>query len=153
MGLLSSSFHLRQRLTEILFLFRENAAELFPRKVKRAQRELHMMHAVRERIQAKQSRHKKKRSPSNVVRPVIQHDLRSEDFPEELELLGQDVKTFLECLNEFPEFTDEVGDPLETINQSFVLIYVMEAVNASILAFEGDLKVCIGLMPILIRHL
>ena len=35
---------------------------------------------------------------------------------------AEDITTFLECLNEFPEFTDE-------------------AVNASILAFQGDLKV------------
>jgi len=35
--------------------------------------------------------------------------------------LATDVTTFLKCLNEFPEFTDE-------------------AVNASIMSFEGDLK-------------
>ena len=45
-----------------------------------------------------------------------------ETFPEQLELLATEVTTFLRCLNEFPEFTDE-------------------AVNASILSFEGDLKV------------
>lgn len=38
---------------------------------------------------------------------------------------AEDITTFLECLNEFPEFTDE-------------------AVNASILAFQGDLKVGCG---------
>ena len=38
---------------------------------------------------------------------------------------AEDITTFLECLNEFPEFTDE-------------------AVNASILAFQGDLKVGLG---------
>ena len=37
-------------------------------------------------------------------------------------MFAQDVTTFLDCLNEFPEFTDE-------------------AVNAAILALEGDLKV------------
>ena len=36
-----------------------------------------------------------------------------------------EVTTFLNCLNEFPEFTDE-------------------AVNASIRSFEGDLKVGLG---------
>ena len=34
-GILSSAFHLRTRLAAILFLFRENAASLFPRKVSR----------------------------------------------------------------------------------------------------------------------
>jgi hypothetical protein len=41
---------------------------------------------------------------------------------------AEDVTAFLECLNEFPEFTDEV-------------------VNASILAFQGDLKVGLNLPP------
>lgn len=37
-------------------------------------------------------------------------------------MFAQDVTTFLDCLNEFPEFTDE-------------------AVNAAVLSLEGDLKV------------
>lgn len=49
-------------------------------------------------------------------------DLDLEFFPQQLEALAVDVTTFLKCLNEFPEFTDE-------------------AVNASIMSFEGDLKV------------
>jgi hypothetical protein len=43
-------------------------------------------------------------------------------FPEQLESLAADVTTFLNCLNEFPEFTDE-------------------AVNSSISSFQDDLKV------------
>lgn len=49
--------------------------------------------------------------------------LDPEEFPTQIGKLAHDVITFLHCLNEFPEFTDE-------------------AVNASIVAFEGDLKVC-----------
>ena len=48
--------------------------------------------------------------------------LDPEDFPEQLQMFAQDVTTFLDCLNEFPEFTDE-------------------AVNAAVLSLEGDLKV------------
>jgi hypothetical protein len=48
--------------------------------------------------------------------------LDPEDFPGQLGLFAGDVIKFLHCLNEFPEFTDE-------------------ALNASIIAFEGDLKV------------
>lgn len=48
--------------------------------------------------------------------------LDPEEFPTQIGKLAHDVITFLHCLNEFPEFTDE-------------------AVNASIVAFEGDLKV------------
>lgn len=56
-------------------------------------------------------------------RPLVLEKLDREDFPGQLGLFARDVITFLHCLNEFPEFTDE-------------------ALNASILAFEGDLKVC-----------
>ena len=55
-------------------------------------------------------------------RPLVLEKLDREEFPGQLGLFARDVITFLHCLNEFPEFTDE-------------------ALNASILAFEGDLKV------------
>lgn len=55
-------------------------------------------------------------------RPLVLEKLDPENFPSQLELFARDVMTFLHCLNEFPEFTDE-------------------ALNASIVAFEGDLKV------------
>ena len=45
-----------------------------------------------------------------------------EDFPEQMSRFAEDIANFLNCLNEFPEFTDEL-------------------VNASILVFLGDLKV------------
>jgi len=57
-----------------------------------------------------------------VPRPTVSENVDPETFPEQLEFLANEVTTFLRCLNEFPEFTDE-------------------AVNASILSFEGDLKV------------
>ncbi len=38
-AILSSAFHLRERLAQLLFLYQENAADLFPRKV---------LHIVRE---------------------------------------------------------------------------------------------------------
>jgi len=49
-------------------------------------------------------------------------DLDPESFPGQFAGFAQDVVTFLNCLNEFPEFTDE-------------------AVNTSMRAFEVDLKV------------
>ena len=49
-------------------------------------------------------------------------DLEAEDFPVQLEKLSHDMVAFLDCLNEFPEFTDE-------------------AVNAAIISLEGDLRV------------
>jgi hypothetical protein len=53
---------------------------------------------------------------------VTDGDLDPESFPGQFAGFAQDVVTFLNCLNEFPEFTDE-------------------AVNTSMRAFEVDLKV------------
>jgi len=58
----------------------------------------------------------------HVPRPTVSENLDPESFPEQLELLAKEVMSFLRCLNEFPEFTDEV-------------------VNASIMIFDGDLRV------------
>lgn len=111
-GILSSSFHLRERLAQILFLFRENAADLFPRKVHRQPREGVMNPNVRPRRKAKSV---------HIANPAVLDDLDAEDFPDQLQGLAEDVIIFLDCLNEFPEFTDE-------------------GVNTSITSLEGDLK-------------
>ena len=117
-AILSSAFHLRERLAQIAWLFRENAADLFPRKVSHQSLES----AVKPGVLPKRRRARSK-APPHVRRPLVLEKLDREDFPGQLGLFARDVITFLHCLNEFPEFTDE-------------------ALNASILAFEGDLKVC-----------
>ncbi|KAF9482296.1 WD40 repeat-like protein [Pholiota conissans] len=119
-AILSSAFHLRERLAQLLFLYHENAADLFPRKVQ---------HIVRETVPDSPTSNKRKRgfrrvkgkAQLHVPRPQVAENIDPESFPEQLEFLAKEVTTFLRCLNEFPEFTDE-------------------AVNASILSFEGDLK-------------
>jgi hypothetical protein len=121
-GILSSAFHLRERLAHILFLFRENAADLFPAKVQRQPRESSLVQPNMKHFRRHSLRHKHKNPPPHILRPTVDDSLDPEDFPKQLEQLALDVSTFLNCLNEFPEFTDE-------------------AVNASIRAFEGDLKV------------
>lgn len=110
-------------MAQLLVLYRENAADLFPRKVS---------HTPRDSVTAFDAlpgggRKGKRRkwggkAHLHVPRPTVSEDLDPEIFPDHLEALATDVRTFLNCLNEFPEFTDE-------------------AVNASILSFEGDLKV------------
>ncbi|KAI0821946.1 WD40 repeat-like protein [Trametes gibbosa] len=115
-GILSSSYHLRGRLAQILYLFRENAADLFPRKISRQSRE--SISSTNISHFRKGRRH---RAPPHVHNPIVMEKLEPEDFPEQLQMFAQDVTTFLDCLNEFPEFTDE-------------------AVNSAILALEGDLK-------------
>lgn len=49
--------------------------------------------------------------------------MEPDTLPTQFESFAKDVVTFLNCLNEFPEFTDE-------------------AVNQSMRGFEADLKVC-----------
>ncbi|TFY80138.1 hypothetical protein EWM64_g3875, partial [Hericium alpestre] len=116
-GILSSAFHLRERLTQIAYLFRENAADLFPRKVSHQPKES----IVSPNIGPRSRKRARSKAPPHVRRPLIVGDLDPEDFPAQLGWFAREVVTFLHCLNEFPEFTDE-------------------GVNASIIAFEGDLK-------------
>ncbi|TBU39880.1 WD40 repeat-like protein [Dichomitus squalens] len=115
-GILSSSYHLRGRLAQILYLFRENAADLFPRKISHQTRE-----SLTNPQLAQYRKSKRHRVPPHVHNPIVMEKLDPEDFPEQLQMFAQDVTTFLDCLNEFPEFTDE-------------------AVNAAVLSLEGDLK-------------
>ncbi|KAH7928593.1 WD40 repeat-like protein [Leucogyrophana mollusca] len=116
-GILSSAFRLRERLAKILFLFRENAADLFPRKCQRQPRET----LVNPNLMDRRRKAVRQKSSPGRVRPVVDDSLDAECFPEQFESFASDVMTFLNCLNEFPEFTDE-------------------AVNASIKSLEGDLK-------------
>ena len=97
----------------ILHLFRENAADLFPRKVHRRSREELINTHLRPR--------RKQKASAQVASPGLKEDVDVESFPEQLEGFAEDVITFLDCLNEFPEFTDE-------------------SINASIITLEGDLR-------------
>ncbi len=119
-------FQLRDRLTQLSSLFRENAADLYPRKVLRLQRESLVGRSkfTRRRLArlraAPLERCRLGRSGQAGRMELDKLDL--EDFPQQLELFASDLSTFLYSLNEFPEFTDK-------------------AVDAPIIAFEDDLKV------------
>ena len=100
-------------MAQILYLFHENAANLFPRKVRHQDPSAHVP-----------SRTERRRPKPlwNARTPIITEDLDPEDFPKQMSQFAGDIAVFLECLGEFPEFTDEV-------------------VNVSMLAFQEDLKV------------
>ncbi|KAJ7104489.1 WD40 repeat-like protein [Mycena belliarum] len=117
-AILSSAFHLRERIAQMLFLYRENAADLFPRKISHAVRENIVDTKIKGRRRAKVARNS---APPHVARPAIDDSLDLEKFPEQFEALAENIATFGRCLNEFPEFSDE-------------------AINASISSFEGDLR-------------
>ncbi|KAI9509319.1 WD40 repeat-like protein [Russula earlei] len=116
-AILSSAFHLRERLAQIAWLFRENAADLFPRNVSHQS----LDPTVKPDVLLPKRRRARSKTPPHVRRPLVLEKLDPENFPDQFGLFASDVITFLHCLNEFPEFTDE-------------------ALNASIIAFEGDLK-------------
>ncbi|PPQ66008.1 hypothetical protein CVT24_011952 [Panaeolus cyanescens] len=119
-AILSSAFHLRERLAQVLFLYHENAADLFPRKVQHISLDFPNESPTSSRRRRGLKRIKGK-AQLHLPRPIVTHNLDPETFPDQLELLSKEVSTFVRCLNEFPEFTDE-------------------AVNASIMSFTGDLK-------------
>ncbi|CAA7264399.1 unnamed protein product [Cyclocybe aegerita] len=120
-AILSSAFRLRERLAQLLFLYHENAADLFPRKVNHVARDINAESPTASRRRKWGLKRLKGKAQLHVPRPTVSENLDPEMFPNQLEFLAVEVTIFLKCLNEFPEFTDE-------------------AVNASILSFEGDLK-------------
>ena len=50
--------------------------------------------------------------------------LEAEELPKQLKDFADDVTTFLDCLNKFPELSDD-------------------GLNSSIISLEGDLQVCL----------
>jgi hypothetical protein len=99
---------------------------LYPRKIKPPAL-AHALPDVDAKNKASGNRRKnyhlsgKYRAFPHVARPTVDPTIDLEDFPNQFEALAEEVTTFVHCLNEFPEFTDE-------------------AVNTSISSFEGDLK-------------
>lgn len=129
MAILSSAFNLRGRIAQVLVLYRQNAADLFPRKIAHHTRDSLPEPEPKSR-RRRRGRVVKSKTPAHAVRVTVNESLDPEFFPEQLESLAKAVVTFLNCLNEFPEFTDE-------------------AVDASIRSFEGDLKVSSTLVPMI----
>ncbi|KZV92657.1 WD40 repeat-like protein [Exidia glandulosa HHB12029] len=115
-GLLASSFALRQRLARILHLVRDNASHLFPDDVgKETQVGVQLM-----RRYTRSTLRRSKPRPT-VARPISNVEIDPESFPEEIEGLAKDAVNFLNCLNDFPGFFDE-------------------SLNSTLVAFEGDLR-------------
>ncbi|KAG8723338.1 hypothetical protein FRC09_003723 [Ceratobasidium sp. 395] len=112
-GLLNAAYHLRARLTQIQYLFRENAAEQFD----------DVAHGLNLGTKPYSSRRRAKARKSKFMapRPNKLWTSEIEELPDEMEFLAKDLHEFLGRLNDVPEFTDE-------------------AVNAAIIAFEDDLR-------------
>ncbi|KLO19364.1 WD40 repeat-like protein [Schizopora paradoxa] len=94
-GIVKSSTELRDRVIRIRLLLRTNASDLFPKTVKRP---------------TAASSYFSKTSKS----PAAQHNgsglyqkLDLEELPGQFKLLVNDIKFFISCLRDFPDFTDE----------------------------------------------
>ncbi|KAF8595381.1 WD40 repeat-like protein [Ceratobasidium sp. AG-I] len=117
-GLLNAAYHLRARLTQIQYFFRENAAELFD-DIAHGPNLGTKPYSARRRGKARRSTTLfTSVSPTSNNKPWLND---TEHLPKELEYLAKDLHSFLDRLNDVPEFSDE-------------------AVNASIMSFEGDLR-------------
>ena len=64
----------------------------------------------------------KRKKTRTLINPVVTDDLEAEELPRQLKDFADDITTFLDCLNEFPEFSDE-------------------GLNSSIISLKGDLQV------------
>ncbi|KAG8788488.1 hypothetical protein FRC12_014529 [Ceratobasidium sp. 428] len=114
-GLLNAAYHLRARLTQIQYLFRENAAEQFDDVAHG------LNHGTKPYSSRRRAKARKSKLMAHLARPNKPWTSEIEDLPVEMEFLAKDLHEFLDRLNDVPEFTDE-------------------AVNAAIMAFEDDLK-------------
>ncbi|CAE6405826.1 unnamed protein product [Rhizoctonia solani] len=111
-GLLNAAYNLRARLRQIQYFFQENAAELFD-AIPHAPNVGTSRYSARKRGKVRRNMAV---GPDNTL-----WSTEIEELPDEMEKLAADLDKFLKRLNDVPEFTDE-------------------AVNASIVAFEGDLR-------------
>ncbi|CAE6415799.1 unnamed protein product [Rhizoctonia solani] len=112
-GLLNAAYHLRARLRQVQFFFRKNAAELFD-AITRMPNDGNQPYSARKRGEARRNT---AIGPENTG----PWSTEIEDLPDEMEKLAEDLDAFLMRLNDIPELTDET-------------------VDASIIAFEGDLR-------------
>ncbi|KAJ8594595.1 WD40 repeat-like protein [Rhizopogon salebrosus TDB-379] len=109
-ALLLAACRLRDRLVRVLFIFRENTATLFPRRVSRQSRETLVYPNIMDR-----------RGKVYNDRLKFQDGCITESIPREFEGFAQDLRMLLRSLNDFPEFRDEAS-------------------NIAIHAFVGDLE-------------
>lgn len=105
-GILSASFRLCERLSRVLFLFRENAVALFPNKVFRKGQVDRLWNFKRQRPNRRRNRLLilVSRYSTSLDRPTVDH------LPDELHALAKDIATILDCFAQYPEFVDEVPE-------------------------------------------
>ncbi|KAG1735358.1 WD40-repeat-containing domain protein, partial [Suillus paluster] len=114
-ALLLAASRLRERLVRLLFIFRENTAKLFPRRIARQSRDTLVNPNIMDR------RGKVHHEPLQFQTFMTEDGFATESIPKEFEGFAGDLRMLLHSLNDFPEFRDD-------------------AVNTSINAFVGELE-------------
>ncbi|PFH48870.1 hypothetical protein AMATHDRAFT_5391 [Amanita thiersii Skay4041] len=113
-----STFKLRERLAQVLYLYRENAATLFPRYVPRRYRDdlIYSLHSNRSLKRSRMNSSSTiassgQKSPTNGGGTVKK--LKPEDLPNQLKGLATDFELFCDSLEVFPDLLDSA------INETF----------------------------------
>ncbi|KAG2116886.1 WD40-repeat-containing domain protein [Suillus cothurnatus] len=114
-ALLLAASRLRERLVRLLFIFRDNTANLFPRRIARQSREMLVNPNIMDR------RGKAHHEALEFQAFIAEDGLATEAIPQEFEGFARDLRMLLHSLNDFPEFRDD-------------------AVNSSIHAFVAELE-------------
>lgn len=114
-ALLLAASRLRERLVRLLFIFRDNTANLFPRRIARQSREMLVNPNIMDR------RGKAHHEALEFQAFIAGDGLATEAIPQEFEGFARDLRMLLHSLNDFPEFRDD-------------------AVNNSIHAFIAELE-------------
>ncbi|KIP12841.1 hypothetical protein PHLGIDRAFT_32714 [Phlebiopsis gigantea 11061_1 CR5-6] len=127
-GILTASSRLRERLGRVLFLFRENAEDLFPQlKAKRKKGEVAVFRRLNKRTyhraqaagNVRGTEPRANDSPTQERRllgfPVADGQGHSgpvnrKHLPLEMQAFSLDIATLLECFSQYPDFVDEIPD-------------------------------------------
>ncbi|QRV75851.1 WD repeat protein [Ceratobasidium sp. AG-Ba] len=140
-GLMNATYHLRGALIQIEHFFRENAAELFT-EIRRGNMVLGRINKQTEDCEAndtnstrKQRRVLDKDRIHTGMRPQVKPIGDPEQLPMEMKILSRETETFVDRLNDIPEFTDEL------VNAVFTSFATDLLYRASCLEeFRGQLK-------------
>ncbi|EKM59697.1 uncharacterized protein PHACADRAFT_192071 [Phanerochaete carnosa HHB-10118-sp] len=146
-GILSASFRLCERLGRVLFLFRENAVELFPNRVRRQRRELQVDRYWNFK---RQRRYRRRSRLLSLVSRLSngQDQPTARDLPNELSALARDIAALLDCFSQYPEFLDEV--PEQTLEEdikgwaSYLTYFTDDIETAAVRRYVHDLSVMLG---------
>lgn len=113
-GIFSSTYLLRERLRKIVQLFRQNAAENFPRKINPQD------NVVKNTVLSPRRQSKSWMKASTHRRTPIESDsLDLESLPDHIKAFAHDLAELAECLKDFPKFADQQVEQMYLLNGKY----------------------------------